>query len=88
MECKAITNSGTQCSRIAELGSKYCWQHRNYDAKNNYFQNLPLLENTLLSYFEEDKPLKNINKQFTKLNYEKYSAKARRRQYTYPTSWY
>jgi len=77
MECKAITNEGMQCSRIAESGSKYCWQHRNYDLKENistqYFQNVPLLENTLLTYFDEEEPLKNINKQFQNLNYEKYN---------------
>jgi antitoxin component YwqK of YwqJK toxin-antitoxin module len=33
MECKAITNEGTQCSREAEPGSKYCWQHQNYEGK-------------------------------------------------------
>jgi len=77
MECKAITNTGTQCSRIAELNSNYCWQHRNYEIKGNistqYFQNVPLLQNTLLSYFKEEEPLKNINKQFRDLNYEKYN---------------
>jgi antitoxin component YwqK of YwqJK toxin-antitoxin module len=31
MECKAITKLGTQCSRIAEPNSKYCWQHQNYE---------------------------------------------------------
>jgi len=73
MECKAITNLGIQCSRTAELESKYCWQHQNYDAKNNYFQNIPLFENTLLTYFSEEEPLKNINKQFQNLEYEKYN---------------
>jgi antitoxin component YwqK of YwqJK toxin-antitoxin module len=73
MECKAIINTGTQCSRIAETNSKYCWQHQNYDAKNSYFENIPLLQNTLLTYFKEEEPLKNINKQFSELNYEKYN---------------
>ena len=27
-QCKAITASGTQCSRKAEVGSDYCWQHK------------------------------------------------------------
>jgi regulator of replication initiation timing len=26
--CQAITAKGTQCSRTAESGSNYCWQHR------------------------------------------------------------
>lgn len=26
--CLAITNAGTQCSRNAEPGSDYCWQHK------------------------------------------------------------
>jgi hypothetical protein len=38
-----------------------------------YFNNLPLLQNTLLSYFCEAEPLKLLNKQFYKLNYEKYN---------------
>jgi antitoxin component YwqK of YwqJK toxin-antitoxin module len=72
MECKAITNTGIQCSREALDGSKYCWQHQNYDMKNNYFQNIPLLQNTLLTYFSTEQELKNINKQFQNLEYEKY----------------
>ncbi len=30
MQCEAITLLGTQCSRKAEPGSNYCWQHQNY----------------------------------------------------------
>jgi colicin import membrane protein len=26
--CQAITAKGTQCTRTAESGSKYCWQHK------------------------------------------------------------
>lgn len=26
--CKAITSKGSQCSRTAEVGSEYCWQHK------------------------------------------------------------
>ena len=26
-QCKAITTKGTQCSRKAQEGSEYCWQH-------------------------------------------------------------
>lgn len=26
-QCKATTAKGTQCSRIAQEGSAYCWQH-------------------------------------------------------------
>jgi len=73
MECKAITNAGNQCSRIADTNSKYCWQHQNYDAKNLYFENMSLLQNTLLTYFNTSEPLKNINKQFHQLEYEKYN---------------
>jgi colicin import membrane protein len=33
--CKAITASGTQCSRDAQEGSDYCWQHaKTYDPKS------------------------------------------------------
>ncbi len=28
--CQAITAAGTQCTRRAQPGSKYCWQHQNY----------------------------------------------------------
>jgi len=28
--CQAITATGTQCTRKAQPGSKYCWQHQNY----------------------------------------------------------
>lgn len=27
-QCEAITKAGTRCSRKAEAGSKYCWQHK------------------------------------------------------------
>ena len=64
MECKAITTNGTQCLREAELGSKYCWQHRNYDTKNNYFQSTVLLHTTLLPYLNPDENLKSLNKQY------------------------
>jgi len=82
MECQAITKSGIQCSREAEQGSKYCWQHQSYSTteinKNEnlttkYFQNTDLLQNTLLTYFSTEEELKNINKQFQNLNYEKYN---------------
>jgi len=43
------------------------------NASTQYFQNLPLLQNTLLPYFYKSEPLKLINKQFYKLNYEKYN---------------
>ena len=32
--CQAITAKGTQCSRNAEPGSKYCWQHQGYIGTN------------------------------------------------------
>ncbi len=38
-----------------------------------YFENSSLLENTLLSYFCEEYPLKLLNKKFNSLNYEKYN---------------
>lgn len=28
--CQALTKSGTQCTRSAEPGSLYCWQHKDY----------------------------------------------------------
>ena len=28
MECQATTGKGTRCSRKAEPGSNYCWQHK------------------------------------------------------------
>jgi hypothetical protein len=27
MQCQATTKKGTQCSRIADPGKSYCWQH-------------------------------------------------------------
>lgn len=27
-QCAAITKAGTRCSRTAEAGSDYCWQHK------------------------------------------------------------
>ena len=27
-QCEAITKKGTRCSRKAQAGSKYCWQHQ------------------------------------------------------------
>ncbi len=38
-----------------------------------YFENIQLLENTLLPYFCEEYPLKLINKKFNILNHEKYN---------------
>jgi colicin import membrane protein len=33
--CLAITAKGTQCTRLADLGSKYCWQHKaTYEPRN------------------------------------------------------
>ena len=32
MQCQAITKANNQCSRPAEVGSMYCWQHQNYSA--------------------------------------------------------
>jgi len=40
--------------------------------QNNYFNNISLLENTLLPYFYEADNLKLVNKLFSKLNYDKY----------------
>lgn len=28
--CQALTKAGTQCTRRAEVGSIYCWQHQDY----------------------------------------------------------
>jgi hypothetical protein len=30
-QCEATTQKGTQCSRRAMKGSRYCWQHQNYE---------------------------------------------------------
>jgi hypothetical protein len=38
-----------------------------------YFNNIVLLQNTLLPYFCNEEPLKLVNKQFYRLNYEKYN---------------
>jgi hypothetical protein len=27
-QCEAITKKGTRCKRMAESGSRYCWQHQ------------------------------------------------------------
>ena len=40
---------------------------------NKYFNNIQLLQNTLLPYFCVPEPLKLINKIFYSLNYEKYN---------------
>lgn len=79
MQCLAITNKGTQCSRKSLSNSKYCWQHQNYQENNilisqtQYFENIPLLQNTLLTYFNTEEDLKILNKQFKNLDYEKYN---------------
>jgi hypothetical protein len=40
---------------------------------DKYFKNSELLQNTLLSYFYDEEPLKSVNKLFSNLNYEKYN---------------
>ena len=32
-QCEAITLKGTRCSRRAKKGSRYCWQHQNYEKR-------------------------------------------------------
>lgn len=32
-QCAAITKKGTRCSRSAQSGSKYCWQHQTSESK-------------------------------------------------------
>ncbi|MFH1011154.1 MAG: hypothetical protein V1784_07970 [bacterium] len=32
-QCEAITQKGTQCSRRAMKGSRYCWQHQNHEKR-------------------------------------------------------
>jgi hypothetical protein len=27
-QCAAITQAGTRCKRLAQVGSRYCWQHQ------------------------------------------------------------
>jgi len=46
-----------------------------YNASTHYFTNVQLLQSTLLPYFCEEEPLNLINKQFNKLNYEKYNTR-------------
>lgn len=46
-KCTAITKSGTQCSRNAEDGSDYCWQHNKTQVK----------ETTKSSYNSSDKTI-------------------------------
>jgi hypothetical protein len=43
MECQAITNVGTQCSRKALINSKYCWQHQNYESGETKESNSSLI---------------------------------------------
>ncbi len=38
-----------------------------------YFENIQLLQNTLLKYFSDEYPFKLLNKKFSTLNYEKYN---------------
>jgi hypothetical protein len=44
--CKAITQSGNQCSRMAEAGSDYCWQHKNKQSNNQNTQTSTPSKNT------------------------------------------
>ena len=41
-QCQAITIIGDQCSRNAVPGSKYCWQHQNYEEVLNPRYSAPL----------------------------------------------
>jgi antitoxin component YwqK of YwqJK toxin-antitoxin module len=43
------------------------------NTKIQYFENIQLLENTLLPYFSTEEDLKFINKRFYVLNYKKYN---------------
>ncbi len=40
---------------------------------DNYFNNIYVLQNTLLPYFNDQYPLKLLNKKFSILNYQKYN---------------
>lgn len=35
IQCAAYTKSGTRCTRNAEPGSLYCWQHQDYNASTS-----------------------------------------------------
>jgi len=49
-------------------------QHKTLNNTNKYFDDLPLLQNTLLPFFYDSEPLKYVNKIFYNLNYDKYNA--------------
>ena len=34
-QCAAITKAGTRCSRTAEAGSDYCWQHKKSNSSSS-----------------------------------------------------
>jgi len=73
MECRAITNTGTQCSRIAEPDSKYCWQHQNYETKiDNESELIPELEELMSEYADLETYIKLIQYNPTKYNIGKY----------------
>lgn len=55
MECVAITNKGTRCSRNAISNSKYCWQHQPI-----YLSLQPEILNRIYSYSGTLNPINKI----------------------------
>jgi len=56
MECQAICLTGLQCSRKAEAGSLYCWQHRNY--KGTSFVPIPNTRKKVEKKTEQKSPVR------------------------------
>jgi hypothetical protein len=64
MQCQAILKSGKQCSRNAQLGSNFCWQHQNYIIHSNLkdekeeVKNIQLIQNIIVETFYPNKKIK------------------------------
>lgn len=65
--CQALTKSGTQCTRKAEAGSLYCWQHQEYKSSAT-ITSTPITSTSIISTPTRSFPpfsLQNILKFFS-----------------------
>ena len=67
-QCQAITKKSTQCSRKAQAGSSYCWQHRPTNENQSKSTSEPSIKGTSQTGKKEI-----IQKQTTQQNKETYS---------------
>jgi antitoxin component YwqK of YwqJK toxin-antitoxin module len=64
MQCQAILKSGKQCSRNAQTGSNFCWQHQNYIIYSNLkdekeeVKNIQTMQNVIIETFYPNKRIK------------------------------